>query len=184
MNTVLRRIAVSIIAFTILVASSIPAVSAFDWRPWWPGLATPTLRVSIGDEITGATVNPGDTGVEMLEIVLTAIRKDIEVDELMFHRNGVGSAADLMVYLYDDSGTALTCARSISPSTNNVYLSSLNLVVPAGDSVTLTLVADFSSSAYSRNEHFFELVDRNSIDSTAALVFGFFPIAGEIFTVN
>ncbi|MBU1018880.1 S-layer homology domain-containing protein [Patescibacteria group bacterium] len=143
-----------------------------------------TLTVAMGDALAGSTVPKGATSVDVLNLTFTAGGDAVELDGLTLHRGGVGSSSDFSyVYVYDGDDR-LTSGRTIASDDNEVTFGSLNLDLAAGESKTLTVVADFSSTATTGDENYLELVSADKVESNALETTGTFGIVGEIFTVS
>lgn len=143
-----------------------------------------SLAIAAGDEVAGGTVPKGATAVDMLNIDVTAADEDIVLSELVFSRGGVGSSSDFSnMYLYDGADR-LTTGRTVSSSTNTVTFSALRYTVEAGETATLTLVADYSASASTGNVDYFSLVSGDYVTHNGVDTDGDFPITGEEFTVG
>ncbi|MFA6528492.1 MAG: S-layer homology domain-containing protein, partial [Candidatus Gracilibacteria bacterium] len=147
-------------------------------------VSTGTLTVAMGDEIDGATLPKGATSVDMLNVAFTADGDDVELDGFTMHRTGVGSSSDFSsVYVYEGDNR-LTTAKTIASDTNEATFGSLNLTVADGETVTLTLVVDMSTTAVTGDESALEIVSVDAIDSDAVEATGTFPITGNTFEMS
>lgn len=143
-----------------------------------------SLTVEGGTAVSGGTVPQGATHVEMLNVDFTASDDDITLTELAFAREGVGATSDISnVYLYDGDDR-LTTGRTISSDTQLVTFSSLNLDVAAGDTMTLTVVVDFSSTASAANTHSFVMESAEAVTHNGTSTEGTFPIEGEEYSLS
>ncbi len=138
------------------------------------------------DTPAGATVPKNASSVMLAKYNLTAGSNPVTVTGLRLHRVGVGATSDFSnVYLYDANGTRLTTGRTVNSSTNNVEFNSLNVVVGAGQTISLVMVADFGSPASTGGQHSFEILDAASVViSGTGTVSGSFPVRGNVFTVG
>lgn len=147
-------------------------------------VSTGALTVSMGDSITAAAVPKGATGVEMLNVELSAASDAVRLNELVFHRHGVGASTDFSnVYLYEGADR-LTTGRTISSETNNVTFSGLRLDLDAGETRTLTVVGDFATGASASNTDGFELLSADGVSHNGASTGGTFPLVGPAFSVS
>lgn len=142
-----------------------------------------TLLVEMGEVVSGSSVPKGATSIEMLNVTFTASGDDIELDGFTVHRTGVGAPADFdFLYLYDGA-ERLTYGRSIANDDNEATFGSLNIDLSDGESITLTVIADFASTATTGDENALEIVNVDKINSDAAEVTGVFPMEGEVFSI-
>lgn len=145
-----------------------------------------TLTVEMGDAIAGSTVPKGATHVSFLNLTFTATGDAVELDGFTLHRTGVGSYNDFAnVYVYNGT-ERLTSGKTIASDNNEVTFGSLNIDLAAGESVTLTIVADIAASGTSTtgNENALEVVSVDNIDSNALEATGTFPITGGTFSIS
>jgi len=105
-----------------------------------------------------ASVPKGATGVNFVKFdVKNGGSAALTVDQLIVHRKGPGAPGDFSnVYLYEGD-TRLTTGRSVNSSTNEVTFSSLNLAMASGQTRTLWVAADMSTSAGAGNVSAFEV---------------------------
>jgi hypothetical protein len=138
------------------------------------------------DTPAGATVPKNASSVMLAKYNLTAGSNAVTVTGLRLHRVGVGATSDFSnVYLYDANGTRLTTGRTVNSSTNNVEFNSLNVMIGAGQTISLVMVADFGSPASTGGQHSFEILDAASVViSGTGTVSGSFPVRGNVFTVG
>jgi hypothetical protein len=147
-------------------------------------VSTGALSVAMGDTVTGAAVPKGATGVEMLNVEVSAASDAVRLNELVFHRHGVGASTDFSnVYLYEGADR-LTTGRTISSETNNVTFSGLRLDLDAGETRTLTVVGDFATGASASNTDGFELLSADGVSHNGASTGGTFPLVGPAFSVS
>ncbi|MCX6780221.1 MAG: hypothetical protein NT034_03515 [Candidatus Magasanikbacteria bacterium] len=113
------------------------------------------VSVSLNAGTPAATTIPQKaTGVEYLKFNVSGSGT---LNDMIFHRVGVGSASDFSnVYVYDGN-TRLTSGRSVSSDSNQVIFS--NLKVALSGSKTLRLVADLNTAT--SGEDGFEVTQAN-----------------------
>ncbi len=130
------------------------------------------------------TIPQGASGVEFATYNLTASNDgDVTLDHLTLTRKGVGSAGDFdKVYLYQD-GTRLTTGRTVNSSDNTVMFTSVGLEVSAGQTETLTVVADIDSGGNGNNA--FAIQEAGDIElSGETSVSGSFPVTGNTMSIS
>lgn len=137
------------------------------------------------DTPAGMTVPKNGSSVYLAKFNLTAGSAAATVTGLKVHRVGVGATTDLAnVYIYDASGARLTTGRTVNSTTNMVEFNSLNLMIAAGQTVSVFVTADFGASS-SGGQHSVELMDAASVVvSGSSTVSGSFPVRGNVFTVG
>lgn len=139
------------------------------------------------DTPAGVTVPKGASSVMLAKYNFTAGSAAATVAGLSIRRVGVGATSDFSnVYLYKADGTRLTTGRTINSSSNMVSFNSLNLVIPAGQTMSLMLVGDINPSVTTTGgQHAFEISDAAStVLSAAGTVSGSFPVRGNTFTIG
>lgn len=142
-----------------------------------------TLSIDIVD-VNGGTIPQGATAVAMLGLELTANGDDMTFDGLVVDRGGVGSSTDFSnVYFYNGT-QRIGSGHSVSSDSNTVTFSSLGVNVPEGDTVTVWIKADFSSTATASNEHDFSVVSTSSVTVEGGDAEGDFPLEGDTFTIG
>ena len=135
-------------------------------------------------EVDGGTVPQGATAVAMLGLELTANGDDMVLDGLVLDREGVGSSSDFSnVYFYNGS-ERVGSGHSVSSDSNTVTFSSLGVEVPEGDTVTVWIKVDFSSTATASNEHNFSVVSASSVTVEGGEADADFPIEGDTFEIG
>lgn len=136
------------------------------------------LGVALSDETPAAATLPAlATSTAVMAVDLTAGDTDVTFNGFTVHKKGVGAIAnDFQAYLYDGNDR-LTSGKSINSSTNNIEFSNVGFVVDAGETKTVTLKVDVGTTA--SGSVFFELVDADSVKSTADAVTGDFPVVSE-----
>ena len=149
-----------------------------------PQIVTPTLAA---DTPAGMTVVKNATSVPMVKVNLTATY-DAKINRLRFHRVGTGAATDIAkACLFDQNGNGVGACHPVDASTNMVEFESLNLTIPAGNTLSYTVRADFAGDAIgiTGGQHAFELQDASSVWlSDAGQVQGSFPVRGNTFVVS
>lgn len=138
------------------------------------------------DTPAGVTVPNNSASVKLVKFALMGGASDATLNSLTVHRVGVGATGDFSnVYLYDGNGKRLTTGRSISSATNNATFSSLNVTIPANQTIYLYVYGDFSSPGTTGGQHAFEIADAASVVLTGSgTVSGTFPVRGNTFTVG
>ncbi|MFZ5365211.1 MAG: hypothetical protein ACOZBH_03380 [Patescibacteria group bacterium] len=146
-----------------------------------------TLNVTLSSSTPASQTAPrGATGVEVAKYNFTAgADAGITLNSLTIHRTGLGDPQEISkLYLYNGS-SKLTSGKTISTSTNNALFANLNWYVGPGQTGTLTLVADVSSTYTATNgSHQFEIVNANAVDSTAESVMGNFPVMSNTLNIS
>lgn len=142
-----------------------------------------TLSIEAID-MDGGTVPKGATAVQMLGLELTANGADMTLDGLVLNREGVGATADISNVYFYNGATRIGSGHSVSSDTNSVTFSSLGVDVAEGDTVTVWIKTDFSSSATASNEHSLVLADASATTVTGGDADGDFPLSGPTFTLG
>lgn len=137
------------------------------------------------DTPAGMTVPKNGSSVYLAKFNIMAGSAAATVTGLKVHRVGVGATTDLAnIYIYDASGARLTTGRTVNSTSNMVEFNSLNLMVAAGQTVSVFVTADFGASS-SGGQHSVELMDAASVVvSGSSTVSGSFPVRGNVFTVG
>lgn len=157
------------------------------------GSTTPTpvsgnLMVSLASDTPASMTLPkGASSVQLAKYNLTAGSGEVRVTGLSVHRLGIGAVNDFSnVYLYSANGTRMSTGRTINSVTNNVDFNGLNLVIPAGQTVSVWVVGDTASTATAGGQHAFELVSAASVitNSTGTTIGGSFPVRGNAFLIG
>ncbi|MFA6039100.1 MAG: hypothetical protein WCV62_00010 [Candidatus Peribacteraceae bacterium] len=121
-------------------------------------LADRTLTVTVIPS-AGSVVPQGAQGVPFLTLRLRAsCASPVTVSSLTLRHTGKGAASDILrVYAYREN---LRISRAVSVPTRNSFTLRLRPVtVPACGEETLSVLANFSSSARAAGEHRFEVTD-------------------------
>lgn len=128
-------------------------------------VVSPAAAVSVSLNATtpaAKTIPQRATGVEYLKFNVSGSGT---LNDLVFHRVGVGSASNFAnVYVYDGK-TRLTSGRSVSSDSNQVIFS--NLKVALSGSKTLSLVADLGTAT--SGEDGFEVTQANGAAVTGVV---------------
>lgn len=132
---------------------------------------TDTLTITAGTTIVATTIPNNATGVDYLNLNLTAGTKDdVIVSDMTFYRTGIGAASNFSnVYLYNGEDR-LTSGESINSSNNSVTFSNMKLNVPAGKTVMVTLKGDMAGSSANGSENAIQIATAADIISSAAKV--------------
>lgn len=146
------------------------------------GSATGDLEVSVSSSTAeGASLPGGANSVEVFSFDLDAGSEDASVDSVTITMTGAGATTNLRnVYLYEGS-ERLTEARSVNAATREATFSNLGLTVDAGDTRTLTVRVEVSSSQTAADTFGFSIESADAI-SASGDVDGDFPVEGETFT--
>ena len=139
------------------------------------------------DTPAGMNVPKNSSSVALVKVNLTAGSNAVNITGLKFHRVGVGATTDFAnVYLYDGSGKRLTTGRTINSQSNMVEFNSLNLMVAAGQTMSVFVYGDMGvGSNPTGGQHSFEIMDAASVVVTGgSTVSGSFPVRGNVFTVG
>jgi len=149
-----------------------------------PPVAGSQVGVSLAPTTPASGVAPlGATGIKMLSVNFTAPASGpVTITDLIVHRVGVGNSSDFNnVYLYDGT-SRLVSGRSVNSASNNAEFHNLSIVVAAGTTKTIDVVADIYTAATPGDVNSFQLVSASSVGSNAAVV-GTFPINGNNFSI-
>jgi hypothetical protein len=108
--------------------------------------------------------------------------EDTVITSVKLNRIGVGSRNDFSgVYLRSDN-IALTNERTVN-SENIVEFGNLNLLVPAGETVSLEVVANMSATATANSQDGFSISSVSQIASNGSIS-GNFPVSGKLMTIT
>lgn len=151
-------------------------------------VATGSLTVALAsDTPAGATLPKNSSGSMLAKFNLTGGAAAATVTGFSIHRVGVGAVSDFSnLYLYDANGTRLTTGRSLNSSSNKVEFNGLNMVVGAGQTVSVVLVGDVAAPSTTGGQHAFEIMDAASVvtSATGTTIGGSFPVRGNTFVVG
>ncbi len=145
-------------------------------------VVTGALSASLSSSSPAATTLPkGATGVVLVKLdVRNGGSSAAVVDSLTVRRSGPGAASDFSaVYVYNDNNR-LTTGRTINSSTNEASFSGLGLSLAAGESKSLSIVADIASSVGAGNVSAFSVVSLSAGTTAASGL----PLAGPNFTMS
>ncbi|PJA67048.1 hypothetical protein CO157_06335 [Candidatus Peregrinibacteria bacterium CG_4_9_14_3_um_filter_49_12] len=144
------------------------------------------LEVSLSaSSPVGDTVPKGAVGVVLLSTDFTASCDDsVTIENLTILHEGFGAVADVDGVYAAINGARVTRKRTIDSEdqTSDLRFSS-NLVLDPCESVTIDIVADFSSTAQTSAEHNFVIELPSDVFGNAKDVSGNFPIRGSTFRV-
>lgn len=144
--------------------------------------ATGTIVAQAAADMPSAmTLTKGAMGVNMAKFTLKNNGStDATVNSLTVKRVGPGATTDFSaVYVYEGA-SRLTTGRTINSSTNEAIFTGLNLVLKGGETRTLWVAADVSTTAAASNVHHFEVV---SVQAGSATMGGL-PIVGPNMTIS
>ncbi|MEQ1849216.1 MAG: S-layer homology domain-containing protein [Candidatus Peribacteraceae bacterium] len=144
-----------------------------------------TLEVTLAAKNpVGDTVPKGAQGVVFTSLDLSAVADDVVVESLTVLHEGFGDSADFSgVYAMVD-GARVTRKRTIDSSS---YTATLRFTKPLrvtkGDTVTIQVAGDFTTSAVTASEHSLTVELPTDFVSNAKSVTGNFPLRGKSFRV-
>jgi hypothetical protein len=130
-----------------------------------------------------ATVPSNATGVVFTKFNVTASNDGpVTLNSITTHRSGVGATSDISkVYLYDGDNR-LTNGKSVNASTNDSDFTNLGLVIAAGQTKTLSIVADIANNV--NGNHAFGIESASMVSTNGAAVSGSFPIRGNTMSLS
>jgi len=133
----------------------------------------------------GDTIPRGAVGVVLLSADFTASCKDkVQVENLTVLHEGFGESADIDGVYAAVNGARVSRKRTIDAQDQTADLRfSSPLVIDPCETVTVDLVADFSSTATVSGEHNFVVELPSDVTSNANSVTGNFPLRGESFKI-
>lgn len=136
------------------------------------------LRVRLADDTPAAGIVPSDAMAEFAKFAFENTGTEaITIESLKFKRFGVGSPSDFDgVYLFQGD-IRLTPGRTVSASTNYVEFNNIDVEVPGGETIYLSIWVDGDGA--STEQHGFKLESADDITATAD-VEGDFPIEGNL----
>lgn len=130
----------------------------------------------------GAPINSAATGVSVLKFRLQgSVDTDVTVNGVTVTKVLPGAVTDITsVYLYNGA-QRLTSGRTINSSTRTAAFNGLNLTIPAGGYVDLTVKVDtIASASNTAGTHAMAVVSADHISASAAFT-GSFPVQGPSF---
>jgi len=144
------------------------------------GSLTATLST---DTPASAVIPAGAVRAPFVNFRLTAGSEEARITSITVRRIGAGSPADFEnVYLFRGMDR-LTLGRTINNSSNTATFSGLNLTIPAGQSVVLSLVADIKDTGVSGNVSAFEISTASDIVGPSSIN-GQFPLRGNLMSFS
>lgn len=147
------------------------------------GSAEATVTVAVSNDTASADTLPSNaTSVSLASFDFTAEGADSVLDGLTVHQYGISSASTMTVYLYNGS-QRLTSGTTVNSTTHESNFRNLNLDLPQGDTVTLTVRGDMGTWAAS-GEVGFEIASADKVDVGDSSVSGDFPTMGDKFSVS
>ncbi len=144
------------------------------------------LEVSMSSKNpAGDTVPRGANGVTMLSVDISAsCSDDIVLNDITLLHRGFGEETDITGLYAAVDGARVTRKRTIDSQAQTAEIRfSKPFVVPACQTKTLDIMADFSTSASSYAEHNISIELATDVESNARSVTGSFPIMGNTFRV-
>jgi hypothetical protein len=132
----------------------------------------------------GVTVPKSANAVEFASFDFTAGADAATINNLTVKLAGLGATADIdNVFLYEGE-SRLTEGRSLNTSTRTSTFGSVNLVVAAGTTRTISVRGNVASGATTSNELMFQIVDADAVEVTDGTASGSFPLSGNTFAVG
>lgn len=146
------------------------------------GSATGDLTISESSSTAAAASLPGGANaVEVFSFDVEAGTDDATFDAVTLTMIGAGATTNISnAYLYEGS-ERLTEARSVNASTRQATFTNIGLEVEAGDTRTLTVRIEASSSQVPADTFGFEIEDDADVTASGDVA-GSFPVSGNIFT--
>ena len=144
-----------------------------------------TLEVTLSAKNpVGDTIPSGAAGVVFTSVDLTATGDAVTLENLTILHEGFGDASDFSgVYALVD-GARVTRKRTIDTQS---YTSTLRftkpLVIGAGQTITLQIAGDLTTTAVTASEHALSVELPTDVVSNAKAVTGNFPLKGKSFKV-
>ncbi len=163
---------------------TITDTAEFEWSTKVVGNGDLEVAPSPSNPV-GDTVPRGANGVTILSLDLSAsCADDVSLDTLTVLHEGFGPTTDIDGVYAAVDGSRLSRRRSIDTQNQTADLRfRMPLVIKKCDTVTVDIVADFSSTATISGEHNFVVELPSDVDSNAKQVTGSFPVRGETFKV-
>jgi hypothetical protein len=148
--------------------------------PTAPTVTQPTASLA-SDTPAAATIPQSAVKVPLLKVVLQAAGEEVKITGMTFKRTGLGTATDwTALYLYEGDLRITPTGRTISADTQEVEFPALNIVIPAGQSKTITLRGDATGSAAATgHQSVFQLVKVESNVTFTGL-----PVTGNLMTIG
>ncbi len=144
------------------------------------------LEVSMSSKNpAGDTVPRGANGVTMLSVDLSAsCSDDVVLNDITLLHRGFGEETDITGLYAAVDGARVTRKRTIDSQAQTAEIRFTKpFVVPACQTKTLDIMADFSTSASAYAEHNISVELATDVESNARSVTGSFPIMGNTFRV-
>lgn len=142
------------------------------------------LEVSLSSRNpAGDTVPKGANGVTMVSVDLSAsCEDDVTLNDITLLHKGFGEETDITGLYAAVDGARVTRKRTIDSQAQTAEIRfSKPLVVPACETVTLDVMADFSTTAAAYAEHAISIELATDVESNATAVTGTFPLSGNTF---
>lgn len=148
------------------------------------GSSSTTGDVTISESSStaaAASLPGGANAVEVFSFDVEAGSDDATLDALTLTMTGAGATTNIRnVYLYNGA-ERLTEARSVNASTREATFSNIGLLVDSGDTATVTVRVEASSSQVAADTFGFSIASAEDVTASGD-VDGSFPVAGNIFT--
>lgn len=148
------------------------------------GASDGTLEVSLSSDTPNGGSVPGNASVTVAKFDFCADEDDVSVGNIVLSRYGIGSD-DVVdsVALFLEDGTRITNAKSFNSENRAQLTVKPRLNVPAGECVTVEVVAKIGDSDDVSNEEFEIGIDDEVDVNTNGTVDGDFPVRANEFEV-
>ena len=142
-------------------------------------------EVSLASDTPASMSVPNSAArVKVASFDLEAGSEDAELNSLTVALGGLTTTSAINsdgVYLYEGE-TRLTEGRTVNSSTRQATFSALNLVVEAGETRTISVVVDMSTSINDGSFYFY-IADEDDVDADGD-VEGSFPVSGKTHSIT
>lgn len=140
-----------------------------------------TVRVSSSTPATKFTpVNAQNVVFAVFDLVGGS--KDTVITSLKLNRTGVGSRNDFSGVYLRSNNIALSNERTVN-SDNVVEFGNLNLMVKAGQTTRLEVVANMAATASANSQNAFTIASASMVGSNGTIT-GSFPLSGNLMTMS
>ncbi len=158
--------------------------ASFSFRSVPVGMGDLEVSMSSNNP-AGDTVPRGANGVTMLSVDLSAsCADDVVLNDITLLHRGFGEETDITGLYAAADGARVTRKRTIDSQAQTAEVRFTKpFVIPACQTKTLDIMADFSTSASSYAEHNISVELATDVESNARSVTGAFPIMGNTFRV-
>ncbi len=119
----------------------------------------------------GRTIAPGMQRIPMLDIMIDAsCTSDVALYDLTVRRKGLGLNSDIDRVYVMSNGKRISRTRQVSNNRGDISFHFRNQIIPACGSKTLSVFADFSTSASIAGEHTFVIENEYDLGSSASKI--------------